>query len=708
MFKQLKIYYVFVSLPYVLLLVGAGLFFEGIKVTITRNPHPQINYTIFVIILLGGMLIFLNCRRLVSEARTIIEFFGAVHKKVDIEKIKAMANSYTTETACLLQMVSTSSERLISHQEQVAIEHELSNTRTSLLRRNALPSYLTGLLVGMGLLGTFIGLLATLNDITVLISSFAEIDMQNANPLDVFGTMIERMKAPMQSMGIAFSASMFGLLGSIILGLMMVGLRRLQGDMFSTLSSEVSRHIEIALSHGSVPFSDGSAEGEGGVGGESSKLLLRIEERYSEAARSQQRAFSSLIDDIQKQRTDLLRALTEQTEASNGSRVELQQLGRQLGDISNVIDKGNSEASAQMSELTVHLSGGDKDTQKLLVQQLDEQKVLRDTLGSYKVEERLAEAARSQQRALSTVIDDMQQQRSEMLRALTEQTEASHNSRSELRNVVGQLDNIFNIIEKGNGEVSEQISELTVHMSADSKEAQLLSDDANANLITELQQLGAQLATQLGGGFSDMGQGNDELCAKISDLMVHMSADAKRAHEQLDSVSTNFRGELQQLGAQLGTSFGHMENGNDEICAKIADLIVHASADAKRAQEQLDKVSENFRSELQKLAGQLGTGFGHMEQGNDEVCAKIADLMAHIGADAKRAREQFETVNKGFQGDLQQLGSQLSRQLGSLSDVTEKGSEELCSRFAELKECLTEDDEVETDSDVSPEDNNQD
>ena len=117
-------------------------------------------------------------------------------------------------------------------------------------RRNALPQYLTGLLVGMGLLGTFIGLLATLNDISTLISSFADLDMNNASPILVFRTMIERMKAPMQSMAIAFSASMFGLLGSIILGLMMVGIRRLQGDIFSMLSSEIARHIEIALSQG--------------------------------------------------------------------------------------------------------------------------------------------------------------------------------------------------------------------------------------------------------------------------------------------------------------------------------------------------------------------------------------------------------------------------------------------------------------------------
>src|SRR6266567_1395960 len=95
-------------------------------------------------------------------------------------------------------------------------------------------------------------LLSSLTDISALISSFADLDMGTASPLLVFRTMIERMKAPMQSMSIAFSASMFGLLGSIILGLMMLGIRRLQSDISSLLGSEVARHIEIALSYDSV------------------------------------------------------------------------------------------------------------------------------------------------------------------------------------------------------------------------------------------------------------------------------------------------------------------------------------------------------------------------------------------------------------------------------------------------------------------------
>src|SRR6185369_6210883 len=537
MFKQLKIYYVFVTLPFVLLLLGSGIFINAIMSTIVRNPHPQINYAIFVIILFGGVLISLSAHRLVHEARTLTDYSKAVRANTDWAALQKMTENYTGDISYLLQMVAASGGRSISHQEQAAIEHEHNAARNHLTRRNGLPQYLTGLLVGMGLLGTFIGLLSTLTDISTLIGSFAELDMSTASPLLVFRTMIERMKAPMQSMSIAFSASMFGLLGSIILGLMMVGIRRLQADIFSVLGSEVARHIELALAYESaIPGKGASVTSgtEAAYTGDEYKVLIRIEERLAEAARLQQRALSSEIDDFQKQRADMLRTLAEQTEASNNFRSELQQLGRQFGAILNIMEKGNGEVSTQISELTVHLAADAKESQKLLVMQVDEQKRLRDTLDSYKIEERLAEAerlqqralssekftqiceltvhmagdakesnkllamqvdeqkrlrdtidsykieerlaeaARLQQRALASEVDDFQKQRTDMLRALTEQTEANNNFRGELQQLGRQLGTIFNIMEKGNGEICTQISELMVHRAADAKESHKL------------------------------------------------------------------------------------------------------------------------------------------------------------------------------------------------------------------------------------------
>ena len=450
MIKQLKVYYVFVSLPFVLLLMGSVFFYDAILKTIRSNPHPQINYTIFCIILFGGMLILLNVYRLVREAKTIVEYTGAVRDNTDSATLQNMANNYTGDISYVLQMLAATGNRPISHQEQVAIEHELANARALINRRNALPQYLSGLLVGMGLLGTFIGLLSTLTDISNLISSFADLDMATASPLLVFRTMIDRMKAPMQSMSIAFSASMFGLLGSIILGLMMVGIRRLQGDISSKLGSEVARHIESALScEGAISGSGTRAVSANGPAytGNEYKVLIRIEERLAETARFQQRILSSEIEDFQKQRADMLRTLAEQTEANNNFRSELQRIGRQFGSVLSILENGNGQISNQFSDLTVHL---------------------------IKIEERLGETARLQQRILTSEVEDFQKQRADMLRTLAEQTEANNNFRSELQRIGRQFGSVLTVLEKGNDGISNQISELTVHMTANAKESHKL------------------------------------------------------------------------------------------------------------------------------------------------------------------------------------------------------------------------------------------
>ena len=454
MFKQLKLYYFYVASPYVLLIVGGLFYSDAIKSTITRNPHPQINYAIFSIIIIGGLLILSNVYRLIGEARMLKEFSAAIHAKTDFPTLQKMVNDFNGNIASVLRMIATSGgRRTISQQEQRTIEGELARAATRLTRNNALPQFLTGLLVGMGLLGTFIGLLATLNDISALIVSFADIDMGSANPITVFRTMIERMKAPMQSMGIAFSASLFGLLGSIILGLMMVALRRFQNDIHGVLSSEVAQHIEAALSHQGFDYTKGSFRRAGELPGpaarsldvparaiqppgdpqitvaaagtvsadgsttdivksseraqvkvadtapatipgdsqdlgdaifktsrEDLQILMRIEARLSESARWQKRSMDTEIDEFQKQRGEMLRTLTEHTEANNNFRSELQRVGRQLGTLLNILEKSNTEFSTQITELSVSSASAATETNRLLAIHLEEQRKLNELL----------------------------------------------------------------------------------------------------------------------------------------------------------------------------------------------------------------------------------------------------------------------------------------------------------------------------------------
>lgn len=423
MYKRLRIYYLYTAMPFVLLLIAAALYRNAIIKTITTNPHPQINYLIFAITLVGGVLILLSIRKLMVEAKHLSNFTEAQRSGADQEQLQEMALNCDADIAYVLRMVAASSGRSITHQEQIALENELHKASSRLNSRNALPQFLGGLLVGMGLLGTFIGLLATLDDIAVLISSFGSLDMKTADPIQVFSQMVNRMEAPMHSMGIAFSASMYGLLGSIIIGFMMVSVRRCMGEIMSILGSEVAQHIEFALARDGFAYSKAGLKlGLGKrpveplvlkdvVGGQSVttgepvqagmlqadtssqetvksseaarslpsgeffteevRILRRIEERMAETARLQERSLNTEIDDFHKQRAEMLRALAENSEASNNFRSELQRVGRQLGTMLNVMEKSNDDVKEQMREIKLRMADDAAEMQRLLSALID-------------------------------------------------------------------------------------------------------------------------------------------------------------------------------------------------------------------------------------------------------------------------------------------------------------------------------------------------
>ena len=74
--------------------------------------------------------------------------------------------------------------------------------------------YLAGLLVFLGLLGTFWGLIETVGSVGRVIQSMRT----GADAGVLFDELKSGLAAPLQGMGLSFSASLFGLAGSLILG----------------------------------------------------------------------------------------------------------------------------------------------------------------------------------------------------------------------------------------------------------------------------------------------------------------------------------------------------------------------------------------------------------------------------------------------------------------------------------------------------------
>lgn len=118
--------------------------------------------------------------------------------------------------------------------------------------------YFIGLLIFLGLLGTFWGLLGTIGSIKDTINNLTV----GSNDIGIlFEDLKEGLAAPLGGMGIAFSSSLFGLAGSVVLGFIDLQAGQAQGRFFNDLEdwlssvTKLSRGSSIAVDagDGSVP-----------------------------------------------------------------------------------------------------------------------------------------------------------------------------------------------------------------------------------------------------------------------------------------------------------------------------------------------------------------------------------------------------------------------------------------------------------------------
>ncbi|MBL8707209.1 MAG: flagellar motor protein MotA [Rhodospirillales bacterium] len=101
-----------------------------------------------------------------------------------------------------------------------------------------LSRYMIGLLVFLGLLGTFWGLLHTIHDVAAVIGNLTiggEGDMAGS-----FQQLKAGLQAPLTGMGTAFSASLFGLAGSLVLGFLELQVGQAQNRFFNDLEEWLS------------------------------------------------------------------------------------------------------------------------------------------------------------------------------------------------------------------------------------------------------------------------------------------------------------------------------------------------------------------------------------------------------------------------------------------------------------------------------------
>ena len=175
------------------------------QILVAYMNNPWLNGLIFGVLLIGIILSFHQVIRLFPEVHWVNKF-----RRADPGRAVGREPTLLAPMASML-----GAERVgrvaISAQTMRAF---LDSLATRLDEGRDISRYLTGLLVFLGLLGTFWGLIETVGSVGSIINGLKV----GGDADTVFDALKEGLAAPLGGMGISFSSSLFGLAGSLILG----------------------------------------------------------------------------------------------------------------------------------------------------------------------------------------------------------------------------------------------------------------------------------------------------------------------------------------------------------------------------------------------------------------------------------------------------------------------------------------------------------
>ena len=154
--------------------------------------------------------------------------------------------------------------------------------------------YMTGLLIFLGLLGTFWGLIETVTSVGGVINSLKP----GGDAASIFDSLKDGLAAPLSGMGISFSSSLFGLAGSLVLGFLDLQTSQAQNRFYTELEDWLSTTVRDLGIEREAP---GIAPFAGAVPGDLKLSIERLREAIADGGphRASTTAMANLAEAIQ-------------------------------------------------------------------------------------------------------------------------------------------------------------------------------------------------------------------------------------------------------------------------------------------------------------------------------------------------------------------------------------------------------------------------
>jgi len=244
--------------------------------------NPGLNALIIGVLLVGILLAFRQVIRLFPEIAWV-NSFRLADPALAIERPPVLL-------APMAAILGDHAGRMtISSQTMQSL---LDSIGTRLDEARDMLRYMTGLLIFLGLLGTFWGLIETVGSIGTIIKGLKVGGDAGA----MFDALRDGLAAPLGGMGISFSSSLFGLAGSLVLGFLDLQTSQAQNRFYTDLEDWLATTVRDLGG-----ASDAVASPMGNAGGEIRAVIERLREVMTDSGPSKgaTSAMANLAEAIQ-------------------------------------------------------------------------------------------------------------------------------------------------------------------------------------------------------------------------------------------------------------------------------------------------------------------------------------------------------------------------------------------------------------------------
>jgi hypothetical protein len=206
------------------------------------------------------------------------------------------------------------------HVSTATMQTLIESIQARLDERRSLSQYISGILILLGLIGTFIGLMETLASVGKILG---DLDITGKDTTGAIGTLLTNLQIPLRGMSTGFSSSLFGAIGSLVLSMMV----RFSGMAYAHFTQDFEEWLSNIVRIGEEGDEDEVVVQAPGTPMMEAKHLAQVlrAARISVSSNARLNAQLDALSDTMVQLTGVIQGQTHAVQSVLGGVAELQE-----------------------------------------------------------------------------------------------------------------------------------------------------------------------------------------------------------------------------------------------------------------------------------------------------------------------------------------------------------------------------------------------